>query len=31
VEPFEDIHGSAEYRRDLVGALIQRACQQATG
>jgi carbon-monoxide dehydrogenase medium subunit len=31
VEPFEDIHGSAEYRRDLVGALIQRACRQATG
>jgi carbon-monoxide dehydrogenase medium subunit len=31
VEPFEDIHGSVEYRRDLVGALIQRACQQATG
>lgn len=31
VEPFEDIHGSAEYRKDLVGALIQRACRQATG
>jgi carbon-monoxide dehydrogenase medium subunit len=31
VEPFEDIHGSVEYRRDLVGALIQRACRQATG
>jgi carbon-monoxide dehydrogenase medium subunit len=31
VEPFEDIHGSTEYRRDLVGALIQRACSQATG
>jgi carbon-monoxide dehydrogenase medium subunit len=30
VEPFEDIHGSTEYRRDLVGALIQRACRQAT-
>ena len=31
VEPFEDIHGSTEYRRDLVGALIQRACRQAIG
>ena len=31
VEPLEDIHGSVEYRRDLVGALIQRACRQATG
>jgi carbon-monoxide dehydrogenase medium subunit len=29
VDPFEDIHGSAEYRRDLVGALIRRACSQA--
>jgi carbon-monoxide dehydrogenase medium subunit len=31
VEPFEDIHGSTEYRRDLVGALVQRACRQAAG
>ncbi len=29
VEPFEDIHGSAEYRRDLMGALLRRACSQA--
>jgi carbon-monoxide dehydrogenase medium subunit len=29
VEPFEDIHASAEYRRDLVRALIGRASRQA--
>ena len=29
VNPFEDIHGSAEYRRDLMGALLRRACSQA--
>lgn len=29
VDPFEDIHASADYRRDLVGALIGRACRQA--
>lgn len=29
VNPFEDIHASADYRRDLVAALIRRACGQA--
>jgi CO/xanthine dehydrogenase FAD-binding subunit len=29
VEPFEDIHASAEYRRDLVAALLRRACSRA--
>ncbi|HEU4917586.1 MAG TPA: xanthine dehydrogenase family protein subunit M [Acidimicrobiia bacterium] len=29
VDPFEDIHGSAEYRRDLVAALLRRACSGA--
>ncbi len=29
VEPFEDIHGSAEYRRDLMAALLRRACSRA--
>lgn len=29
VEPFEDIHASAEYRRDLVAALVRRACRGA--
>lgn len=29
VDPFEDIHASAEYRRDLVAALVRRACAQA--
>jgi CO/xanthine dehydrogenase FAD-binding subunit len=29
VEPFEDIHASAEYRRDLVAALVRRACVPA--
>jgi aerobic carbon-monoxide dehydrogenase medium subunit len=29
VEPFEDIHGSVEYRRDLMAALLRRACSQA--
>ena len=29
VDPFDDIHGSSEYRRDLMGALLRRACSQA--
>lgn len=29
VDPFEDIHASAEYRRDLVAALLRRACRSA--
>ena len=29
VEPLEDIHASADYRRDLVGALLRRACSRA--
>jgi carbon-monoxide dehydrogenase medium subunit len=29
IEPFEDIHGSAAYRRDLMGALLRRACGRA--
>ena len=29
VEPFEDIHASSEYRRDLVAALLRRACSRA--
>jgi len=29
VDPFEDIHASVDYRRDLVEALIRRACRQA--
>lgn len=28
VEPLEDIHGSAEYRRDLAGVMAYRALQQ---
>ncbi|MGH8872448.1 MAG: FAD binding domain-containing protein [Acidimicrobiia bacterium] len=30
VDPFEDIHASPEYRRDLVEALVRRACSQAS-
>jgi carbon-monoxide dehydrogenase medium subunit len=30
VDPFEDIHASAEYRRDLVAALVRRACRAAS-
>lgn len=30
VEPFEDIHASSEYRRDLVAALLRRASAQAS-
>ncbi len=30
VEPFEDIHASSEYRRDLVAALLRRASSRAS-
>jgi carbon-monoxide dehydrogenase medium subunit len=29
VEPFEDIHATSEYRRELVSALLRRACRGA--
>ena len=29
IDPLEDIHGSAEYRRDLVRAMVERALAQA--
>lgn len=31
VEPLEDIHGSSEYRRKLVGVSVERALRDATG
>lgn len=31
INPSEDIHASADYRRDLVGAMIERALAEATG
>lgn len=31
VEPMGDIHGSSEYRRDLVRVLVRRALEQAAG
>jgi carbon-monoxide dehydrogenase medium subunit len=29
VDPFADIHASTEYRRDLISALVRRACARA--
>ena len=29
IDPLEDIHASAEYRRDLVRAMVRRALDQA--
>jgi aerobic carbon-monoxide dehydrogenase medium subunit len=31
IEPLEDIHASAEFRRDLVRAMVARALNQAIG
>jgi len=31
IEPTEDIHASADYRHDLVGAVVERALAEAAG
>lgn len=31
IEPFDDLHASADYRRSLFGALVERSLQRSTG